>query len=181
MITTPRKAVTRFFVPLIDVLILLFCIFLLMPFVSTPPNPDDADSKAKEPPLPTDVKELQDKVKDLSARLKEEERRVKDLERKSAARVTDRLLVRSIEIDGKTGALFYYDPDRVEITDKGEATKWINRQKALAVKDGIVKDIHVLFLCPRVPSGFPTKELKRQIEEWFPHMSIGYDDPFATN
>ena len=35
MIDRPKRSVTRFFVPLIDVLILLFCIFLLMPFVST--------------------------------------------------------------------------------------------------------------------------------------------------
>src|ERR1017187_4625818 len=30
MIQMPRRSVTRFFIPLIDVLILLFCIFLLM-------------------------------------------------------------------------------------------------------------------------------------------------------
>ena len=29
----PHRSVTRFFIPLIDVLILLFCIFLLMPYV----------------------------------------------------------------------------------------------------------------------------------------------------
>ena len=33
MIRLPRRSVTRFFIPLIDVLILLFCIFLLMPIV----------------------------------------------------------------------------------------------------------------------------------------------------
>ena len=33
MIQMPRRSVTRFFIPLIDVLILLFCIFLLMPLV----------------------------------------------------------------------------------------------------------------------------------------------------
>ncbi len=32
MIHMPRRNVTRFFIPLIDVLILLFCIFLLMEF-----------------------------------------------------------------------------------------------------------------------------------------------------
>ena len=37
MIVLPKRSVTRFFIPLIDVLILLFCIFLLMPFVSGPP------------------------------------------------------------------------------------------------------------------------------------------------
>ena len=42
MIHRPKRAVTRFFVPLIDVLILLFGIFILMPFVATPavPEPD---------------------------------------------------------------------------------------------------------------------------------------------
>src|SRR5262249_54358638 len=33
MIQTPRRSVTRFFIPLVDVMMLLFCIFLLMPMV----------------------------------------------------------------------------------------------------------------------------------------------------
>src|SRR6202011_3261808 len=33
MIELPRRSVTRFFIPLIDVMTLLFCIFLLMPIV----------------------------------------------------------------------------------------------------------------------------------------------------
>ena len=33
MIQPPHRSVTRFFIPLIDVLTLLFCIFLLMPYV----------------------------------------------------------------------------------------------------------------------------------------------------
>ena len=38
MIERPKRSVTYFFVPLIDVLILLFCIFLLMPFVASLPT-----------------------------------------------------------------------------------------------------------------------------------------------
>ena len=34
MIEMPRRSVTRFFIPMIDVLTLLFCIYLLMPMVS---------------------------------------------------------------------------------------------------------------------------------------------------
>ena len=62
MIPSPRRSVTRFFIPLIDVLILLFCIFLLMPFVSAPARPDEEQPEAKAPApaaLPTDVQELQ--------------------------------------------------------------------------------------------------------------------------
>jgi len=33
MIRLPQRSVTRFFIPLIDVLTLLFCIFLLIPLV----------------------------------------------------------------------------------------------------------------------------------------------------
>src|SRR5439155_4759614 len=33
MIQFPRRSVTRFFIPLIDVLTLLFCIFMLMPMI----------------------------------------------------------------------------------------------------------------------------------------------------
>lgn len=62
MIERPKRSVTYFFVPLIDVLILLFCIFLLMPFVSTGETEADAQAKAKEKPkeeLPKNVKQLQ--------------------------------------------------------------------------------------------------------------------------
>ena len=33
MIRLPRRSVTRFFIPMIDVLTLLFCMFLLMPII----------------------------------------------------------------------------------------------------------------------------------------------------
>ena len=33
MIRPPRRSVTRFFIPMIDVLTLLFCMFLLMPII----------------------------------------------------------------------------------------------------------------------------------------------------
>ena len=46
MIQMPRRSVTRFFIPLIDVMTLLFCIFLLMPMIqSTGEGPEG-------PPLP---------------------------------------------------------------------------------------------------------------------------------
>ena len=49
MITQPRRSVTRFFIPLIDVLILLFCIFLLMPFVSRPEGAKDVEPPPEDP------------------------------------------------------------------------------------------------------------------------------------
>ena len=40
MIQLPKRSVTRFFIPLIDVLILLFCVFLFLPMVGQGDTPD---------------------------------------------------------------------------------------------------------------------------------------------
>ena len=47
MIEFPRRSVTRFFIPLIDVLTLLFCIFLLMPLVKAKAEADEEESAAR--------------------------------------------------------------------------------------------------------------------------------------
>ncbi len=155
MIISPRKSVTRFFIPLIDVLILLFCIFLLMPFVSHP-EPTDAPASAETPPtppesLPTEVKLLQEELRE--ARL-----RIARLERERLSRLTDRLAVRVLEIDPRNGVLYYYDPDRVEVRSEADAVRLITRQKALASQGGVVKDIFFLILYPRRVAPFPTAE-----------------------
>ena len=46
MIRLPQRSVTRFFIPMIDVLTLLFCIYLLMPIVD---NADDGESEGDDP------------------------------------------------------------------------------------------------------------------------------------
>ena len=44
MIQFPRRSVTRFFIPLIDVLTLLFCIFLLMPMIKETGEAQESNS-----------------------------------------------------------------------------------------------------------------------------------------
>ena len=170
MILSPRRSVTRFFIPLIDVLILLFCIFLLMPFVSGPPNAESSpETKAPpENPLPTEVKALQEA-------LREEQMRVVRLERERQAKLTDRLLVRVLEIDQATGVLFYFDPDRQEIKTEADALRLITRQKTLADKGGMAKDVFFLILWPRGPSDFPTQAQVDQIGRWFKDVPHSFD------
>lgn len=172
MISTPKKSVTRFFIPLIDVLILLFCIFLLMPFVSGPDTPEptpEAKAKAEAKPLPADVETLQ-------AMLATERAAVARLEKERTAKVTDRLAVRVLEIDPRNGTLFYYDPDRREVKSDADAFRVIARQKSLAGKDG-VKDPFFLILYPRAVTPYPTVAQKKQIEEWFKGEAFGFDIP----
>jgi hypothetical protein len=173
VIKLPRRSVTRFFIPLIDVLILLFCIFLLMPFVSGPPAPEtppDPKVKAPDKPLPT-------KVEDLQKELTEARLLVARLQREHQARLTDRLAVRVLEIDPTDGTLFYYDPNRAEIRSDADALQLIQKQKAAASSGGVVKDVFFLILFPRKPGGFPTEPQEEQIRRWFKDVPYGFDIP----
>lgn len=177
MIVSPRRSVTRFFIPLIDVLILLFCIFLLMPFVSGPSASElTPEAKAKEEkPLPTDVKKLQEM-------LKEEQLRVARLERELKAKIADRLVVKLLEIDPTNGTLYYYGPERQDIKTQPDAVRYITREKARASEGGVVKDVFFLILHPRrIPgtprSPFPLDTQEAEIEQWFKDVPHGHDRP----
>ena len=68
MIQMPRRSVTRFFIPLIDVLTLLFCIYLLMPIV----KPAGAEETGDAVPSPAEAK--------LSAEERQELERLRKLD-----------------------------------------------------------------------------------------------------
>jgi hypothetical protein len=173
VILPPRRSVTRFFVPLIDVLILLFAIFLLMPFVSGPAASEPSDAKVTPPkePLPENVKELQ-------RELSEARDRIKRMELAAQARLNDQLSVRVLMIDRKDGTLYYYDPERQEIRTEADALKVISRQKALASASG--KDVFFLILFPP-KSSYPTQEQVNQIRQWFKakDVPVGFDTGLA--
>ncbi len=162
MITPPRRAVTRFFVPFIDVLILLFGIFLLMPFVSGPAAPDAPDVK---PAAPKEA--LPDSVPELQRQLTEARDRLARMQKVANSRITDRLVVRVLHTDRKDGTLYYFDPDRQEIRTEEDARRFVLDQEALANKAGGVKDLYFLILYPENPLGFPTKKQEDQIRGWF--------------
>ena len=69
MIRMPHRSVTRFFIPLIDVMILLFCIFLLMPVFK------EAQRGGAETPSPTeevaDLRSDKDRLERERQRLRE--------------------------------------------------------------------------------------------------------------
>ena len=173
MIRKPHRSVTRFFIPLIDVLILLFCIFLLMPFVSKPDegaNPSEAPPAMRDPSLPDDVEKLQ---QELSIAL----RRVEEL-KKQRANVGERLSVRVIEIAKDTGKLFYFDADgagKLELKDQADAQRLINQTRSRAG----AKDAFFLILYPRELSGFPLREQIETYRRWFKDVPHGFDNPWT--
>lgn len=172
MIQLPERAVTRFLVPFIDVLILLFCIFLLLPFVSAPADPKPAAD------APADLDTLREKLKKAEDELAVEKRRVDDWLKNPAASA-QRTAVWVIDVDGDSGELSYAAPDgppgrRFTLT-RDTAAGYIEltrtRSRPQAVK--------YLFVCPRKPSRFPDKQTLADIEAWFAGESVTIDNPFA--
>src|SRR6266571_2346107 len=101
MIQLPKRSVTRFFIPLIDVLTLLFCIFLLMPVVEGEAGPANAEGQktngeggAQLAALRARVRELE--TRDLNARERDELLKLKN---GKAAELQKRLSIHVLEID----------------------------------------------------------------------------------
>lgn len=188
MITMPRRSVTRFFIPLIDVLLLLFCIFLLMPLVGEDPAQTAAAAAAEKQSVDDLVRTLEAVEKELARRTRDlqklEEMRLPllDLERvrqelerlrkEKILNLQDRLAVRVLDMDAKTGEITFFDTARpeqahVKIDGAGAAKELIERHK----KDVGERELFYYFLFPRAETGYPTQAQTRRYKEWFAEVA----------
>jgi hypothetical protein len=179
MIEMPRRSVTRFFIPLIDVLTLMFCIFLLMPMVKPAEERTGFAQAAREErirQLEAELERLKKQGKGLSASQEEE---LKKLREELAKTLQQRLVIRVLQIDPQTGRLFCYD--------EGKRKRFIDSRRAaddLIAADrrsqGSNHDMYYLILYPRdVNSVYPLREDRERFEQWFAGVPHGYDVPGA--
>jgi hypothetical protein len=181
MIQLPRRSVTRFFIPLIDVLTLLFCIFLLMPLVK--PAAEGAESpalgnlSAQERQdlerLRTEKEQWQD-VKGLDEKKQELIKEVDQLRQAKIDTLKQRLYIRVLEI--KRDKLFL---DNLEI--KEENVRGTIEKLEKEARDE-KKNLYFLILYPRRTtgfSGFPTVEQEKRYDQWFKEVAHSYDRPAA--
>jgi len=185
MIQIPRRSVTRFFIPLIDVLTLLFCIFLLMPLIRPvgPAETGEQDSQSTSgSPTPEQAVEARlsgvDSVKDSVDR--EQVRKVQTelemLQREKIDTLQRRLLIRVLEIDADSGKLFVNEAgERLEIANQAEALRFIARHRRGAGD----KEVYYLFLYPRRLTGYPEERQVKRYEEWFKEVAHGRDNPLV--
>jgi hypothetical protein len=191
MIEMPRRSVTRFFIPLIDVLTLLFCIFLLMPLVKATEEPSEAETRGpKSTKIPTDprllkrdydelvrLREAGQSVEQLQKRRDELEDEIRKLREHRIDDLQKKLAIRILEI-GEEGRLFYYDPNRekdrrVEITPEN-VRGFIAAQK----RGSGGRDLFFLLMYPRPLAGDPAYPLlsqREQYDRWFAEVAHGYD------
>jgi hypothetical protein len=177
MIQLPRRSVTRFFIPLIDVLTLLFCIFLLMPLVK---NISKASGSETADANPERIRRLQDEIDRLRneglALPEEFQKELERLRKESKQNLQDRLAMRVLEIDPNSGGLYYLDPERVDIVNEAKARELIARDQE-GQKDG-KRELFYLILYPRdQASVFPRVEQRQTYDQWFKDVAHGYDIP----
>jgi hypothetical protein len=187
MILLPRRSVTRFFIPLIDVLTLLFCIFLLMPLVRG--TPETAAGETTGPSLTTQEradlerlrreKEQWQNVEELARKETELRETLQKLRREKLDTLAQRLAIRVLEIE--RDKLYFYDPNREEnrriALTKDKVAQFLADQR----REAGDRDLYLLILYPRRASGlpgYPTKGQIREYETWFKDVAHSYDVPY---
>ena len=178
MISLPERSVTRFFVPLIDVLILLFCMFLLLPFVSR------TDEATGDPGKAEDAATLKKLLDEASGKLKLRDEEIRQL-MEERSKIADRASVWVLEIDGSEneagrGKLYFISqdgpkPERREIT-AATVANFIARAKQ---KSGSKRPFF-LILHPRVKSRFPDEPQLKLYSGWFKDEEHTFDNPWAA-
>jgi hypothetical protein len=174
MIQAPRRAVTRFFIPLIDVLLLLFCIFLLMPYVEKGALGGARLTAGQAELLQRRINQLQEQLelagkgRESPEELKQENERLRKLLRQNPV---DRFVLRSLQIDGDNGDLFYYkttaDGSAVRVNlDEEKARLLVAEDSKPPFRAGDQKLVYVIVRPPQ-RSLYPTRAQRRQYEGWF--------------
>ena len=171
MIQMPRRSVTRFFIPLIDVLTLLFCIYLLMPLVKKTGDGEPAGSQGSGT-TPVGVEKEPEKEKEPAALLEQERFELERLRREKIELLKQRLSVQVLEIDGKDGRLFHRGADKVEVASQADVADLIGRNK----KEAGPRELYYLFLYPSRGSGYPEQGQVLKYRKWFQGVAHNLDD-----
>src|SRR5262245_14361612 len=123
MIQMPRRSVTRFFIPLIDVLTLMFCIYLLMPIMKPTRGAEAGESAAGQSDAQISAEDRREldrlrrekRLWDDLERLRREREALRDqlmqLQREKIDTLQQHLAIRVLQI-GDEGQLYYYDARR---------------------------------------------------------------------
>jgi hypothetical protein len=172
MIRLPERSVTRFFIPLIDVLLLLFCIYLLMPLAQgNEENPGDLSPIEVKEKTQRDRRQLERVRKELQ----ETDRKLAELRREKVNLLHQRLAIKVLEIEPRSGKLYSYAEGgkRVDVESAKDAEQLIQGHK----QEVGSRDLYYLFLFPRQDTGYPEQRQFEQYERWFASVPHGLDNP----
>lgn len=183
MIHPPRRSVTRFFIPLVDVMMLLFCIFLLMPMVKfvgedspyTKLSAVEQELQQRDEQLRQQQQQIEQLRRDLGETPAELRKDIQALREEKRKALQQRLWIRVLEIDGSTGKLYYKDPGPVEIRHQVDAQELIERDRRTVASGR--QEVYYLILYPRERSPYPERQQREQYDRWFSDVAHGWDIP----
>lgn len=169
MIRLPQRSVTRFFIPLIDVLTLLFCIFLVMPLAQ---NPEDAEARAGQErtleDLRRELEQARARGSDVPAKLLAE---IEQLRKEKAKALQERLALRLLQVDPVTGELSYVERgERYVVGSQADARRLIEKDRA---ERGARELYYLILYNPR--SSYPTLGQMDQYRTWFEGVALGLE------
>jgi len=173
MLQMPNRSVTRFFIPLIDVLTLLFCVFLVMP-AAEPGGPFSEEGNPSTRPPSRETGPT------MTERLKEE---LEQLRKEKMKALQELVKPHILDIDPSTGQLFYFQggdrPDRVEIASRTDVINMVNRHRRERNFDQ--REPYYVIRYPRERNtGFPTVAQRKAYEDWFQGVAaLAFDNPYA--
>lgn len=178
MIELPRRSVTRFFIPLIDVLTLLFCIFLLLPLIKGgAPEGDSSGGSSMPVTSAPPANSVPERVLDEQAsrdRVRREREELDELRKAKIETLQNRLFIRVLEIDPDNGNLVYHEGnDRWEIASEADLQNLVGRQRRAAGP----RELYFLLLYPRRLTGFPERRQVQQYERWLSGVAHSFDNP----
>lgn len=193
MIQLPKRSVTRFFIPLIDVMTLLFCIFLLMPMVNATGDGQDQAATGRNAELTAEERRELEQLRQqkrawqdlerLRQEMAELRRQLEELRKEKLETLQNRLAIRVLEIGDEDGSLSYYDPrktrDRRVKISADNVAGLIQQQK----REAAGNELYFLILYPRPVSGdpqFPLKSQREEYDNWFKGVAHGYDIPVSA-
>jgi hypothetical protein len=180
MIRPPHRSVTRFFIPMIDVLTLLFCMFLLLPIFRENETLGEPESTSEAKSTEANLKELerQEKVLDeLFGRQQRAKDILAELEKKKGELLQRNLYVRVIDVDPRDGTLSFFDPldsgkPPRKIANEAAARELIAQHK----KEAGERTVYYVFQWTFDPTinydiAPPVPEQRKQYRVWFREIS----------
>jgi biopolymer transport protein ExbD len=178
MIRMPQRSVTRFFIPLIDVLLLLFVIFLLMPIANEEDLQRSQDSSKNLGEdvdyLEREIEALRDQLKryaKLEPKLKELEElqeKLDRLEKLSRKNLQERVAFTIIDVDPKTGGLYYFDganekDPKLPLETEAAVKSLVERIQ----RENPGREPYFYFRWPPFDSPWPIESQARAYRRWF--------------
>jgi hypothetical protein len=177
MIHMPRRSVTRYFIPLIDVMILMFCIFLLMPALN---ESEPEDPKSVHRKLEKQIRDLEARINKLQAELAALRKREKLLRKLPAE-------PQLLEYDPKTKKLYSYEggqvPPRRPIESEEDARALIERHEQelrnRSPDPDLRPKLYYAVLVPSVASDIlaPSQQEKLTYQRWFEGVELKFVRP----